>query len=615
MVAVFCVALRADAIIDTALQMQLGNPSNAGADTNNHDHYLIQRPVQALDYNDNRGLPNWASWDLTASDMGTNSRSSSFFTDTTLPPNFYRVKSSDYTHSGYNRGHMCPSADRTDTEADNDMVFFMSNIIPQTSVNNSGVWGTFEGYCRTLAQTNELLIICGPSGFDGSRINTNGPVLIPAYTWKIVVVVPLGSGTALERITDSTRVIALKIPNTDYATNTWPAYVTSVNQIQLDTGMTFFTALPGALASVLRSKVDGQTNPPPVINAFSPMQGSPNTSVTITGTNFMDATEVTLNGWSATFSVDSAEQITATLPTNASSGLISVTTPGGTALSSDSFTVTGDDIYTGVLAGWDVSGCVGGVNNFGPSPMSPTTNASDVTVVGLIRGSGVGTNGTAAARTWGGSAFTNATASEAVDAGQFATFSIAANPGYRVSFSSASKLEYRRSGTGPAGGVLQYQIGSGAFTDITNLSWSSSSSSGGSVGAIDLSGIEALRHVGSGTNVTFRIVNFGGTSSSGTWYVYDVANSPAPDLAIEGSVEMISTPSPVINSILTTNGTAFIKFQGMPEFTYSIQAATNLTLPLFWQTIGTATSTNDSFEFIDSQLPNQPARCYRVAFP
>ena len=135
------------------------------------------------------------------------------------------------------------------------------------------------------------------------------------------------------------------------------------------------------------------------------------------------------------------------------------------------------------------------------------------------------------------------------------------------------------------------------------------------MGAMDLSGIPALQHVGSGTNVTFRIVNFGGTSSSGTWYVYDVANSPAPDLAIEGSVEMISTPSPVINSILTTNGTAFIKFQGMPEFTYSIQAATNLTLPLFWQTIGTATSTNDSFEFIDSQLPNQPARCYRVAFP
>src|SRR5450759_5007746 len=84
-----CTALQANATIDIALQMQLGNPSTASADTNNHDHYLIQRPVEAIDYSDNLGEPNWASWDLTASDMGTNSRSPSFFTDTNLPPNFY----------------------------------------------------------------------------------------------------------------------------------------------------------------------------------------------------------------------------------------------------------------------------------------------------------------------------------------------------------------------------------------------------------------------------------------------------------------------------------------------------------------------------------------------
>ena len=53
----------AHATIGTELQMQLGNPSNATADTNNHDHFLIQRPVEALDYNDNPGLPNGASWD------------------------------------------------------------------------------------------------------------------------------------------------------------------------------------------------------------------------------------------------------------------------------------------------------------------------------------------------------------------------------------------------------------------------------------------------------------------------------------------------------------------------------------------------------------------------
>jgi DNA/RNA endonuclease G (NUC1) len=61
--------------------MQLGNPSNAGADTNNHAHYLIQRTVEALDYSDKLGEPVWASWDLTAGDVGSATRSTTYYTD------------------------------------------------------------------------------------------------------------------------------------------------------------------------------------------------------------------------------------------------------------------------------------------------------------------------------------------------------------------------------------------------------------------------------------------------------------------------------------------------------------------------------------------------------
>ena len=89
---------------------------------------------------------------------------------------------------------MCPSADRTDNTNDNRQVFFMSDIIPQTPDNNQGPWARLETYCRALAQTNELLVICGPNGFSGARINTNGPVLIPDFTWKIIVVVTPGGG-------------------------------------------------------------------------------------------------------------------------------------------------------------------------------------------------------------------------------------------------------------------------------------------------------------------------------------------------------------------------------------------------------------------------------------
>ncbi|HVU28752.1 MAG TPA: DNA/RNA non-specific endonuclease [Verrucomicrobiae bacterium] len=258
--AVMFTACHLFATIDTPLQMQLGDPSGAIVDTNNHNHYLIQRPVEALDYSDNLGEPVWASWDLTANDIGGSGRNSTFYTDTNLPPNFYRVSTADYNGVGainFNRGHLCPSADRTDTTNDNKLVFFMSNIIPQSALNNQGVWGNFEDYCRDQLANNELLIICGGSGF-GTNTIPSGKAYIPSNVWKIVVFVPLGSGTALSRITATNRVIAISIPNvTNGLSSDWHQYVTSPQKIEQDTGFTFFTALPTNIASTFRTEVDG----------------------------------------------------------------------------------------------------------------------------------------------------------------------------------------------------------------------------------------------------------------------------------------------------------------------------------------------------------------------
>src|ERR1044071_5033114 len=243
------------AAIGAALQMQLGNPSSATTDPNNHAHFLIQREQYAMDYNDTTREPNWVSWDLTTGDVGSSGRSD-FIVDTTLPAGFYQVLTTDYSGSGYDRGHLCPSADRTVTVADNQQVFYMSNMMPQAPDNNQGVWANFEGYCRTLAAANnELLIICGPSGFGGSAIASG--VAIPGYTWKIVVVVPNGTGSVLSRITPSTRVITIKVPNTaGVRTTPWQNFATSVAQIEADTGFTFFDQLAPATASVLKSIVD-----------------------------------------------------------------------------------------------------------------------------------------------------------------------------------------------------------------------------------------------------------------------------------------------------------------------------------------------------------------------
>ncbi|HEX7653333.1 MAG TPA: DNA/RNA non-specific endonuclease [Verrucomicrobiae bacterium] len=332
--------LTTHATIDSTLQLQLGNPSNASTNAASTNNYLIQRTVEAIGYSGYDCEPLWASWDLTSSDVGGSGRNSSFYTDTNLPATVYWVKTGDYTGSGFDRGHMCPSADRTDTTNDNKLVFYMSNIVPQTPDNNEGIWANFEGDCRTIASAgNELLIQCGPSGFGTTKINTNGPVYVPGYTWKVVTIVPTGSGTLLSRLTATNRVIAINVPNiAGIASVPWSNYVVSANVIQTNTGFKFFSAVATNIAEVLRAKVDGAL--PPGLTGFSPASAASNGTVVLTGTNLTGTSLVKFNGTYASFTINSGTQITATVPVGATSGTISVIAPGGLATSSSSFTVT-----------------------------------------------------------------------------------------------------------------------------------------------------------------------------------------------------------------------------------------------------------------------------------
>jgi endonuclease G len=211
------------------------------------------------------------AWDLTVEDIGPAKRTPTFHPDPELPGSFHHITSAEYKQSGFDRGHMCDSKDRTDNAQDNEMVFAMSNIIPQSKDNNEGVWEHLESYSRELAQSgNELLIISGPASFDGSQI-PNGPVLIPSHTWKIIVVVPNGPGSALTRLNRDTRVIAVDIPNVQGIRNEpWPKYVVSVNKIEALTGFHFFTALAPDLAAVLKAKVDGHASEAVAYTKVSP---------------------------------------------------------------------------------------------------------------------------------------------------------------------------------------------------------------------------------------------------------------------------------------------------------------------------------------------------------
>jgi hypothetical protein len=79
--------------------------------------------------------------------------------------------------------------------------------------------------------------------------------------------------------------------------------------------------------------------PAPTITGFTPASGLVGATVTINGTNFTGATAVRFNGTAANFTITSATAIQATVPAGATSGPISVATPGGSVTSATNFTV------------------------------------------------------------------------------------------------------------------------------------------------------------------------------------------------------------------------------------------------------------------------------------
>jgi endonuclease G len=109
------------------------------------------------------------SWHLDRSWLGTAERQDDFREDNSLLEGWHRVQPTDYSLSGFDRGHHVPSADRTKTVEDNSSTFLMTNIIPQAPNHNRQLWENLERYCRNLAeQGSELYIVMGSYGTGGT---------------------------------------------------------------------------------------------------------------------------------------------------------------------------------------------------------------------------------------------------------------------------------------------------------------------------------------------------------------------------------------------------------------------------------------------------------------
>lgn len=244
--------------------LYFGNPSNATAEPDDEANHLLEKEQYVLSYNNINLGPNWVAWHLCKDDLGDSGRSNKFIADKSLPEGWYSVKQNDYQFAayGFDRGHVCPSADRTLSTEDNQATFYMTNMLPQAPDCNRIVWKDFESYERQLAlEGNELYIFAGGVGRGGTGnrgyfeeivLNNGQTILVPEFCWKILIILPEGENDA-ERMATEARLLSICVPNQQgcQSTGSWEQYECTVNYLEAITHLDFMDLLPDDLEEML----------------------------------------------------------------------------------------------------------------------------------------------------------------------------------------------------------------------------------------------------------------------------------------------------------------------------------------------------------------------------
>ncbi len=185
-----------------------------------------------LSFNKDTRVPNWVGWELLGSETeGAVSRSDKFWQDSNVDG---CASLDDYRRSGYDRGHMCPSADQKWSETAMHDCFALTNIAPQTGALNRGAWQTLEQKSRLWAKRDSALVIVAGPIFNSDEINVIGNgVRVPDAFFKVI----------LAPYVERPRAIGFVYPNMS-APGNMQNYVMTVDDIEALTGFDFFSGLP-----------------------------------------------------------------------------------------------------------------------------------------------------------------------------------------------------------------------------------------------------------------------------------------------------------------------------------------------------------------------------------
>lgn len=201
---------------------------------------VVEHDYYTLSYHEKYEQAEWVAYELKKEQLvNANFKRPYFIQDKKVKTNSADWR--NYKQSGYDKGHLCPAADREFTKEAYESTFLTSNISPQDHEFNSGIWNRLEEKIRYWAVKYDGLLVI-TAGVLEQNLKTIGQenVAVPKYFYKII----------LDEINGNYRMIAFLIPN---APSKKPLYefVVSVDHIEKLTGIDFFPQLPDAIENQL----------------------------------------------------------------------------------------------------------------------------------------------------------------------------------------------------------------------------------------------------------------------------------------------------------------------------------------------------------------------------
>ena len=219
-----------------------------------NDNVDLERSSYLISYNTATRCPDYVSWKIDRNRLDKNVERTDWFVADEDVSEVHRIKHSDYSRSGYDRGHMCPAADNRYDSLAMAECFLMTNMCPQTHSLNAGDWNDLEELCRKWGQRYDAVyVVCGPI-FSADITDKIGArkkykITVPERFFKVVVVEDCGKyfgvGFVMNNNDDS-------LPLEDY--------VVSIDSVEAITGFDFFSVMPDDKENIVESNdkyIDG----------------------------------------------------------------------------------------------------------------------------------------------------------------------------------------------------------------------------------------------------------------------------------------------------------------------------------------------------------------------